>query len=69
MKSVQMVTKESKWLTKETNVKHVVDHIIPLYGRDPQTNIHNVCGLHVENNLQVLTKEQNSVKSNFYIVE
>lgn len=35
----------------------VVDHTIPLQGKD-------ICGLHVENNLQYLTPLQNSEKSN-----
>jgi 5-methylcytosine-specific restriction endonuclease McrA len=35
----------------------VVDHVIPLKGR-------LVCGLHVENNLQLLTHEENSRKGN-----
>ena len=43
----------------KTGKKHQVDHIIPLY--HPY-----ICGLHVPNNLQVLTKDQNQRKSNVF---
>lgn len=50
---------EAKRLTKATGVKHEVDHRIPLNGKF-------VSGLHVPGNLQILTKSENSAKSNRY---
>jgi len=44
-------------ITKKTNIQHDVDHIIPLHGK-------NVSGLHVENNLQIITHIRNCQKSN-----
>ena len=41
---------------------HHVDHIVPLRGIDPITGEHNVCGLHVENNLGYLPAADNESK-------
>lgn len=45
---------------KMTNIKWEVDHIIPLRGTD-------VCGLHVENNLQVIPRSLNASKQHRFI--
>lgn len=52
---------KARQLTAETGVKHEVDHIIP-------SNHELVCGLHVENNLQILTETENISKSNSFSI-
>jgi len=47
------------YLTEKTGIQHEVDHIIPLQGK-------LISGLHVENNMQILTKSENSAKRNSF---
>lgn len=54
---IQALYEQAQTLTEETNISHVVDHIYPLQGE-------TVSGLHCPENLQILTKEENSRKNN-----
>lgn len=56
---IQEFYKESRRLTDETGISHNVDHIVPL--QHPL-----VCGLHTPDNLQVLTRQENQQKHNFF---
>ncbi len=55
--AIRSIYREAARRTKETGIRHEVDHYYPLQGEV-------VCGLHCEANLQILEKVQNIRKGN-----
>lgn len=57
MDAIKQIYAKAAELTKSTGIRHEVDHIYPLQSE-------YMCGLHVETNLQILTKTENTSKNN-----
>lgn len=57
LSAVKAVYAEADRMTRQTGIKHNVDHIVPLH-----SNV--VCGLHVSQNLRVVTQTENYKKGN-----
>lgn len=58
---IKAIYEKAEYLSKMTKRAYEVDHIIPLVHPD-------VCGLHVENNLQAIPKSMNRKKGNRFKV-
>lgn len=56
---INAIYRKCRQMTLETGIQHHVDHIVPIHGVD-------VCGLHVPENLQILTASENCSKRNSF---
>jgi hypothetical protein len=57
---IKQIYIDCKLISEMTGIPHVVDHFYALHGK-------SVSGLHVENNLVIITKKENLEKSNKFV--
>lgn len=57
IEAIDAIYQNAAWRTAAEGVQYEVDHIIPLNGK-------SVCGLHLETNLQIITRKANHDKGN-----
>jgi len=62
LEKIQQIYTLCKQISEATGVLHHVDHIVPLQGKQ-------VCGLHVESNLRIISATENISKSNNFLIE
>lgn len=62
LRAIRAIYEDCIATTQRTGIRHEVDHIIPLRGE-------LVSGLHVHSNLRVITRAENSAKSNKILPE
>lgn len=60
--AIRSIYDECAKTSKRTGIKHHVDHVVPLNGK-------NVCGLHVASNLQIIPAIENLRKRNKWVDE
>lgn len=60
-KKMRALYAEARRKTRETGIKHVVDHKVPLVALDAEGN-HIACGLHTDDNMVVITESENLEK-------